>query len=132
MKKHHKYFRNLRYKQKLESMVSTTTTYWDLVFFITKDSDPRYVRENQYRFSWQKRGWPVDEKQPGKNYYIYWSRPEVDYSIQEYYTRPKYSKLKKYYKKYSNKIVRQEFKQKGYIYNNCSYKKQFDIKWTLD
>lgn len=132
MNKHHKYFRNLRYKKKLETKVGTQHTYWSHVFFVTDIPDPRYERECCFRFYYESKGIPVDEKTEGRNYFKYWKRPEVDYSIIEYQTDPRRSKMNKYYKKYSNKIVRQEFKQKGYIYNNCSYKKQFDIAWSLD
>ena len=130
--KRHKYFRNLRHKQKLEAKVGTNHTYWSHVYFITEDPDPKYERECNYRFLYYSRGREVDSKATGKDYYIYYDRPEIPYTILKVHTKGKYSKLKSYYKRYSNRIVRQCAKQKHECYNNGQYKKQFDLKWTLD
>lgn len=132
-KRQHKYFRNQRYKNKLEHMVGENRTYWSRVYFITKEADTRFRRENATEIAYyESRGWEYDKPYGGHDYYIYWERPEVEYSIKEYRSTPRRSKQNKYYKKYSNKIIRQEFKQKGLCYNHCQYKKQFDLKWTLD
>ena len=123
MAKPHKYFRKLRYKQKLENMGGNNRTYFSRVFFLTKEPDPQ--NEKEYQKSRWYRG---PEKVKGRNYYRYWDcRPEVDYTILEY-TTPRRSKMNKFYKKRSNKKVRQDHE----VYNHGLYKKKFDIKWSLD
>ena len=122
MAKQHKYFRKLRYKQKLENMAGKNRTYFSRVYYLTKEPDP----ENERKDSgvWWYRG---PEKVKGRNYYLYWDRPEVDYAIVEYVT-PRRSKMNKFYKHRSNKKVRQDAE----TYNHGLYKKKFDIKWSLD
>ena len=44
MGRQHKYFREQRYKQKLENRV-TNSDYFDRVYFLTKEPDPRHERE---------------------------------------------------------------------------------------
>ena len=122
MAKKHKYFRNLRYKQKLENMAGKNRTYFSRVYYLTKEPDPENERKDSGK--WWYRG---PKKAKGRNYYLYWDRPEVDYAIVEY-TTPRRSKMNKYYKKRSNKKVRQDVE----TYNYGSYKKKFDIKWSLD
>ena len=121
MGRQHKYFREQRYKQKLENRV-TNSDYFDRVYFLTKEPDPRHERE--YQILPYYKG---EKKAPGRNYYRYWERPEVDYAILEYVT-PRRSKMNKFYKHRSNKKVRQDVE----TYNHGLYKKKFDIKWSLD
>ena len=123
MAKKHKYFRKLRYKQKLENMAGKNRTYFSRVYYLTKEPDPRNEKEYK-QFQWYR----GPEKLKGRDYYRYWDyRPEVDYAIVEYIT-PRRSKMNKYYKKRSNKKVRQDVE----TYNHGLYKKKFDIKWSLD
>jgi hypothetical protein len=97
MAKQHKYFRKLRYKQKLENMAGKNRTYFSRVYYLTKESDPENERKDSGR--WWYRG---PEKAKGRNYYLYWDRPEVDCAIVEYtippiieYTTPRRSKMNK-------------------------------------
>lgn len=118
MNKPHKYFRKQKYKQKLENMVGKS----DRVYFLTKEPDFQQEKENQHK-KWYK----GPQKVKARNYYLYWNRPEVDYATIEY-TSPRRSKMNKYYKKRSNRKLRQDIE----TYNHGLYKKKFDIKWSLD
>ena len=143
MKNRHKYFRNLRYKQKLESKYDNRDYSWCRISFLTKEPDPRYARE--YMFKWiyhtycRYKGMTVDElierrleefrndKARGHDYYEYYDRPEVPYTIKEWTDRP-YGKKKKFYKKYTTRILRHTEE----VYNHSQYKKVFDLWWTID
>ena len=59
MNNRHKYLRNLRYKQKLETQYNNRGYAGSNVYFITKEPDPRYERERYFRFS------GVDDKKHG-------------------------------------------------------------------
>lgn len=120
MNNRHKYFRNLRYKQKLESQYEARR--YEGIYFYTKEPDPRYEREHQSYWYW--RG---DDKYRGHNYYMYYDRPEVDYTIYES-PRGCYRSAKQYFKKYSNKKVRRAKD----IPNHNQYRKVFDLWWTID
>ena len=124
MKNTHKYFKNLRYKQKLESMYGTNKHYWTTVYFTTKEPD--WALEKKKSRKWWYRG---PEKVHGRDYYEYSEKPSVPYSIREYYTKSKRSKIKKFLKRYSNKVIRQH---KLDDLRGGLYKKYFDIPWTLD
>lgn len=83
MKNKHKYFRSLRYKRKLEAK------YYNggpaRVFFITKEPDPRAVRESNNFYLRYSDADPIEfEKVHGRDYYISWKKPEITYSIKEY------------------------------------------------
>lgn len=121
MNNKHKYFRNLRYKQKLEKRYEENS-YSGICFF-TKEVDTRYKRE--YKNSrWYRE---EKEKEKGHNYYLYFDRPEVKYTIHED-EDSSYTKRKQYYKRYSNKKVR---KTKD-IPNHKQYRKIFDLVWEID
>ena len=138
----HKYFRNLRHKERLESKAHSCRTYWSHTMFYTKEPDPRDIRENNkiicYRAT--KLGsveaaveeYIEHDRNIGNGRFIYFERPEVPYSIHKVQTDPRYSKRKRDYKKYSNKLLRQRWKQRGEQYQYCQYKKIFDIAWELD
>ena len=97
MNNRHKYFRNLRYKQKLETQYEARR--YEGIYFYTKEPDPHYEREHQFRWYWSG-----DDKYRGHDYYMYYDRPEVDYTIYES-PRSCYRSAKQYFKKYSNKKV---------------------------
>ena len=84
MNNKHKYFRNLRYKQKLEARYHTDGWYSG-IYFITKEPDPRSIREsNNFYLKYPDTDPAEWERARGKSYYISWKRPEVPYSIVEY------------------------------------------------
>ena len=119
MNNRHKYFRNLRYKQKLEAKYDNGNRH---VYFITNEPDPRQIRELK-PFKHLRISEPC--KFRGHDYYISWKRPEIAYSIQIW---PQKNKYKTYCKKYSNRIVRRsknDFQHNG-------YRKEFDLWWTID
>jgi hypothetical protein len=81
--KRHKYFRTKRYKQKLESKHNAMGRYSN-VYFITTEPDPRAIREWQYFYGYNPRLIPGEwDKKRGRNYYEYYSRPEIAYTILE-------------------------------------------------
>ena len=144
MNNRHKYFRNLRYKQSLETRYNHRGTGryggWTGVYFVTDEVDPRDIREQFYQY--QTRYWKNDvtpeeytkmrledltKKSRGHDYYLYYDRPEVKYSIIEN-KKATYGSMKSYYKKYSNRIVRHS---KDILQHN-QYRKQFDLWWTID
>lgn len=144
MNNRHKYFRNLRYKQSLETRYNHRRTgrhgSWTGTYFITDEPDPRDIREQFFQYEQRIRinDVPYEEfcekrlnellkKYRGHDYYLYYDRPEVEYSILEN-KKETYGKMKSYYKKYSNRVVR---RSKDVLQNN-QYRKQFDLWWTLD
>lgn len=118
MKPKHKYFRNQRYKNSLERKYNNgyNESYPSNIVFLTEDLDPRAKREEVW-------GCNYDFKK--KTHYKYYARPEVPYTIIVERYRP--SESKRFFKKYSNRVVR---RSKG-SYNGGSYKKVFDLWWTL-
>ena len=139
MNNRHKYFRNLRYKQKLETKYNNRSNYgWSRVYFVTDEVDPRFIREDTLRHLWrssyltaeeniQRRLEHNCEKHRGHNFYLYYDRPEVPYSILESTDRP-YGKAKKFYKKYTTRVIRHS---KDVLQHN-QYRKQFELWWTID
>ena len=136
-KRQHKWFRNERYKLKLEHSVDNHKTYYSNVFFITKEVDYEYVQKcwNEYSSYWctDERKWEyLTRKEHGKDYYIYYNRPSVPYSIQYYHKSPRRSARQKDLKKRTNRKIRQAFKQKGEVYQNNEYRRIQEFWWELD
>lgn len=141
MKKQHKYFRNLRHKEKLESKVHAHKTYWSHVMFITDEVDPKDLRENALRRLYIRSNETFEEaleryiewnRCDSNGKFIYFERPEVSYSILKVHTDPKYSRRRKDLCKYANRLVRTRWKQYGEVYQNNEYKKVFNVAWELD
>jgi hypothetical protein len=136
-KRQHKWFRNERYKLKLERDVDNHKTYYSNVFFITKEVDYKYVQKrwNEHWPRWwtDERKWEyLTRKENGKDYYVYYDRPSVPYSIQYYHKSPRRSARQKDLKKRTNRKIRQTFKQKGEIYQNNEYRRTQEFWWELD
>jgi hypothetical protein len=123
MNNRHKYFRNLRYKQKLETKYDNGNRN---IYFITNEPDPRAVRESNNFYLCHPEIDPAEwERAHGHDYYISWKRPEIPYTAVEWNEEYGY---KKFCKKYSNKIVRRsknDFQHNG-------YRREFDLRWTID
>ena len=120
--KKHKYFRRKDYLNKLENKFNYHT------YYITKEPDPRRRREHEsLDYYYIARGLEFDKPQIGRNYYIYYKKPEVKYSIQRWHTNSSYSRLKKSWKKSSNRRVRYS---KDYI-NHGGYRRLNDY-WDID
>lgn len=129
MNNRHKYFRNLRYKQKLEASYDQSNGMYTNVYFITQEPDPRYLREYGHRYPYSC--FSVYDKYRGHDYYLTWKRPEVAYSIIEYeYGRNGWKQLMKHQTARRNrriKITEDEAapREKGF------YKKVED-RWNYD
>jgi hypothetical protein len=144
MNSRHKYFRNLRHQAKLEGKAQSWRTYWSHTLYYTKEPDTRDIRECTSGILWvaNHRNISVedavkdhiewDRKRGTGGSFVYYDRPEVPYTIHKVQTDPRYSRRRKDYQKYSNKLVRQAWKQRGEIYQHCEYKKLFGIAWELD
>lgn len=143
MNKRHKYFRNLRHKEKLKSKGDGWRTYWSHIMYYTNEPDTRDIKECTSYILWvANRGnisiedalkhYIEHEKSVSNGRFIYFEKPEIPYTIHKVQTDPRYSRRRKDYQKYSNKLVRQAWKQRGEIYQHCEYKKLFDIAWELD
>ena len=143
MKKQHKYFRNLRHKKKLEGKAHACRTYWSHTAFYTKEPDTRDLREHSENIYWRMDRFHLTEEEAIEDYlawdrkhgngkFIYYERPEVEYTIHKVHTSPKYSKRRKDLCKYANKLVRTRWKQYGEVYQHNQYKKVFDVAWELD
>ena len=137
IKRQHKFFRNERYKNRLERDVNKHKTYYSNVFFITKEPDPEFIRRrwNQHWAAWwtdEKKWEYLTEPAYGKDYYIYWDRPSIPYSIQYYHKPPHRSAHCVHLKKKTNKRVRQRWKQYGEVYQNNEYRKVHEYWWELD
>lgn len=115
--KRHKYFREQRYKQKLENDYDNhrRVFYGNPIVFITKEKDTK--DHWHYIFDSPKRG---------RHYYVYYERPEVPYTILEH--RKSRDNAKKYFKKWSNKCIR---KAKNLHHCGSNHKKVFDLWYTL-
>ena len=136
-KRQHKWFRNERYKLKLERDVDKHKTYYSNVFFITKEPDYEDInrRWNEHWAHWwtdEKKWEYLTRKERGKDYYVYYDRPSVPYSIQYYHKSPRRSARQKDLKKRTNRKVRQAFRDKGEIYQHNEYRRIQEFWWELD
>lgn len=143
MKRHHKWFRKERYKQKLERSVDKHHTYFSNVYFTTDEPDPRDLRENIHLISWSAdfHGISIEEateryiereKKWGNGRFIYYDRPEVPYSIRYYYKKKGCSEHQTFLKKQTARRVRQRWKQYGEVYQHNEYRKTTEFWWDLD
>ena len=143
MKRHHKWFRKERYKNKLEHDVNAHRTYYSNVYFTTDEPDPRDIREHTNEI-WRAAGMKgisfeeaLDqyieyERKWGNGRFIYYARPEVPYSIRYYNKKSKRSRHQKDLKKYTNRRVRQDWKQYGEYYQHNDYRRTTEFWWDLD
>ena len=136
MKNHHKYFVNERYKNSLEKKYIENRNRRNRIFFITRELDPRYVRDEfpwfMKRLEWNIRndndplGWYLRPNKRG--IYIYWDKPEVKYSIKEYfYERNYWQDTSKYQS--IRKTRRILNNSEDDLYNHGRYKKLFNSWW---
>ncbi len=109
MKNRHKYFRNQRYIQNLEKRyIDSRRSH---IYFITKVVDPRYIKE-EFPYIMKRLEWSHPniewffEPQTGKDYYVYWAKPEVPYKIKEFYYKK--SSWQKFNKSNANRNVRRK------------------------
>lgn len=142
-KRTHKYFVNQRHKQRLESKAHNCRTYWSHTFFVTKEPDPRDLRECTNSILWYAglKNISIEESiahfverdcRHATGRFIYYDRPEVPYSIHKVHTDPKYSKRRKYLCNQANRKIRREAKRTTDLYQYGQYKKIYDVAWELD
>ena len=139
-KRQHKYFRNQRYKQRLEHEVDNHRTYYSNVYFVTKEPDPRHLREDIHMYrcrgKWKitDEEWIARESKPddGRNTFTYYKRPEVPYSVRYYYKNAGRSKHQKFLKKRTSRRLRQRWKQYGETYQHNEYRRTTEFWWDLD
>ena len=143
MKRHHKWFRKERYKQKLERSVDKHHTYYSNVYFTTDEPDPRNLREHMDHIMWAAafNGIPLEEeiehyierdRHWGNGRFIYYKRPEVPYSIRYYYKKKGRSDSQTFLKNRTARRVRQRWKQYGEVYQHNEYRKTTEFWWDLD
>jgi hypothetical protein len=139
MKNKHKYFVNQRWKNKLEHDVDEHKTYFSNVFFVTKEPDPRYMRETFHRYccgrEWlyeDRLAYVMREARGREGAYVYYARPEVPYSVRYQEKKVGRSHHQKDLKKRTNRKLRRLFKQKGEIYQHNEYRKVQEFWWELD
>lgn len=140
IKRQHKWFRNERYKLKLERNVDKHHTYYSNVYFTTKEPDPRYLRERLHMnrsCGWWKEideEWIKNHSMPdrGRDTFTYYKRPEIPYSIRYYYKRKGRSDHQTFLKKQTARRVRQRWKQYGEVYQHNEYRKTTEFWWDLD
>lgn len=143
MKKQHKYFKNLRHKEKLEGKGDGWRTYWSHIIYYTDEPDPRDIRDNMTTILWvaNRKGISIEEaikdhverySRHTRDSYMYYEKPEVPYTIHKVHTDPKYSRRRKDLCNYANRLVRRRWKQYGEVYQHNEYKKVYGVAWELD
>ena len=125
MNNRHKYFRNLRYKQKLEADYNQWNGRYTNVYFVTQEPDPRYIRENRYKYPYSC--WSVYSKYRGHDFYLMWKRPEVSYSILEYQHGKKVMKHNT-----ARKNRRIKIKEDDAAWREKSFYKKYEDCWNYD
>ena len=131
MNNRHKYFRNLRYKQSLEARYHNDGWYTG-VYFITKEPDPRSIRERTNFYLKRPDLDPVEyERARGKNYYISWKRPEVAYSTIEYqHGRNGWKKVMKWNTARRNRRIK--ITEDDASWREKSFYKKYEDRWNYD
>lgn len=124
MNNRHKYFRNLRYKQKLETKYDNGNRN---IYFITKEPDPRQARELQaFKYLYRQ----ATEKYNGHDYYISWKRPEVPYTAMELVYQAGWKQVMKQQTSRRNRHIKIEEDDTTTSFKSY-YKKVEDI-WNYD
>ena len=130
--KKHKYFRDLEYKEKLEHRYDEKRGRYcgRSVYFLTEDVDTRFIREEWHhvlRFDNTYRAKHLFEKNSNSNRFIYWDRPEVDYTVHEYLYKKESRKT--FFKKYDNRVFRRKMKKCENILPSGGEYKKYCYAW---
>ena len=129
MNNRHKYFRNLRYKQRLEAGYNQWNGRYTNVYFITQESDPRYIREYGYKYPYS--GFSVFDKYRGHDFYLTWKRPEVPYSILEYqHGRNGWKQLMKQQTSRRNRRIK--ITEDDVVWREKGFYKKVEDRWNYD
>ena len=132
MNNRHKYFRKLRYKQKLEARYDNGTGWQSGIYFITKEPDPREIRESNNFYLRYPDTDPAEwERVRGRDYYISWKRPEVSYSIMEYqHGRNCWKKVMKWQTSRRNRRIK--VTEDDASWRAKSFYKKYEDRWNYD
>ena len=132
MNNRHKYFRNLRYKQNLEARYRNDGWLTN-IYFITKEPDTRARREgnNSYLSSRPDVDPSSYDKRTGHDYYMYWKRPEVPYSIIEHqWGRNGWKKVMKWQTSRRNRRIK--ISEDDASWREKSFYKKYEDRWNYD
>ena len=132
MNNRHKYFRNLRHKQKLEARYNKYNGHCTSLYFITREPDPRAVRESNNFYLRYPEVDPAEwEKARGKDYYISWKKPEIPYSIIEYqHGRNGWKTMMKYQTSMRNRRIK--ITEDDAAWREKSFYKKVEDRWNYD
>lgn len=124
MNNRHKYFRNLRYKHKLDTKYDNGNRN---IYFITKEPDPRQARELQaFKYLCRR----ATEKYNGHDYYISWKRPEVPYTAMELVYKAGWKQVMKQQTSRRNRYIK--IKEDDATTSFKSYYKKVEDIWNYD
>ena len=130
MNNRHKYFRNLRYKQKLETN-HDRGGYNSNVYFITWEPDTRDRRESNNCYLSNPKLTPECDRRRGHDYYMYFDRPEVPYSIIEHHWgRSGWKKVMKQQTARRNRCIK--IKEDDAAWREKSFYKKYEDCWNYD
>ena len=120
-KSKHKYFRNKRYKEKLNNkyIPGYANKHKE---YITKEPDTFYQRT--YQVFWYD---GFNEKQRGRHYWLYFEKPEVPYTIK---VKQNHRKYPAYLRKVHRRRIRKTYEDE--IINGGLYKKYNEYWWDID
>lgn len=126
-KSKHKYFRNKRYKEKLDNKYIPGYANKHK-YYITHEPDTRYERE--YWVYWLDHGYkyyPFNEKQRGRHYWLYFEKPEVPYTIK---IKQNHRKYPAYLRKVHRRRIRKTYRNE--VIDGGLYKKYNEYWWDID
>ena len=132
MNNRHKYFRNLRYKQSLEARYANYDGWHTGVYFITQEPDTRAIREDNTFYLRRPDREPGEwDKRTGHDYYMYWKRPEVPYSIIEHqWGRQGWKKVMKEQTSRHNRRIKID--EDDTSWRAKSFYKKVEDRWNYD
>lgn len=131
MNNRHKYFRNLRYKQKLETRHDNGGCNSG-VYFLTLEPDPRQLRKEKAWYEAHPYVSPREDfKVTGRHYYRYWERPEVPYAIIEHeWGRNGWKKVMKWQTSRRNRRIK--ITEDDVAWREKSFYKKYEDRWNYD
>lgn len=134
MKNQHKYFRNQKYKQKLEAHAFARRRYWDFVYYkvFTKEAPTNIPAEIDYRGNIRGVDYWYEEADARYEFFTpLRHKPDVPYCVREYLCCHKGGAYKTWLKKYRNRQLRRN--NRDWVSSSRSdYKKLYEYWWNID
>lgn len=131
MNNRHKYFRNLRYKQKLEARYDHYDGYHTGIYFLTKEPDPRAIREDNNFYLRNPKLTSEWDKRKGHEHFMYYKRPEVPYSVIEFqWGRNGWKKIMKWQTARRNRRIK--ITEDDTSWRAKSFYKKYEDRWNYD